>query len=243
VSGYRDENETLRARLEALERENETLRAVSARTTSREEWSSARARIFGTPFALTEERTLDARLDDALLEEILDVLRTRLSAVGTVTRTTLKGTVVWQCGPPTLQRIVEVTIKPEGDRTRVRIVERMGGLLGGLFGGIVGGAGSGIGVGLGVPILIELHRPWLLIFTLPATLSATWLAVRAGVRRIARGRERELIRIADEIAGTSARLGAVAGTRVAPAASSDDADLDDAELGDAARAESRRRRA
>jgi hypothetical protein len=203
VAAYRDETETLRARVAELERELTTLREAAAPRPLDRAWSGLEARILGAPTALVEERVLEAPLDDTLLEEILDVLRARLGTVGTVARTTSKGSVIWQCGPPAKQRIVEVTLKPDGARTHLRIVERIGQLAGGLFGGIVGGLGGGVGLGLEVPLLIEAHRPWLLAITVPSTVLAVWLAVRAAFVLAARRRQVDLAALAVEITGVA----------------------------------------
>ena len=200
-------------RVRELEKENAALREVGPPAHDVQAWSSASARIFGAPLVLVEERTLDAALDDALLEEILDVLRTRFATVGTFTRTTQKGAITWHCGPPAQQRIVEITIKPDGARTKVRIVERVGQLAVGLFAGIVGGLGGGVGLGFGVPLMIETHSARLLPFAVPAMLLATWLAVRAGFRAAARRRANELANVMAEIA-RAARLTTTPKTRV-----------------------------
>jgi hypothetical protein len=213
MAAYRDETETLRARVAELEQEVASLRDATSREGERP-WSGSVARVFGAPFSLVEEHVLEAPLDDALLEEILEVLRARLGAVGIVTRTTSKGAVTWQCGPPALQRIVEVTLKPDGARTKLRIVERIGQLAGGLFGGIVGGVGGGVGLGFGVPLMIELHSARLLPFTIPATVLAVWMAVRTGFAGAARRRQRQLGAVAAEIARI-AQDRAVPRTRVA----------------------------
>ncbi len=210
MSAYRDDAETLRARVDELERELAALRAGGPAPVL--DRSSLAARVFGAPMALSTECVIDAPLDDARLEEILETLRERLAMVGTVTRTTAQGAVVWQSGPPAVQRIIEVVVRPDGDRTRVRIVERLAQLVGGLFGGVVGGVGGGIGMGLGVPLMIALHAAWLLPVTIPLTVLGAWLAVRAGFAALARGRRRELEALTSELA----RLGEVVPkTRVA----------------------------
>ncbi len=58
--------------------------------------------------------------------------------------------LTWTARSESNTSALQVFVSAGDGRTRIRIEERLGGMVAGLFGGVVGGAGAGIGVGVGV---------------------------------------------------------------------------------------------
>jgi hypothetical protein len=139
---YRDDSDALRAKLAIKEAElaeaNAKISAFQGEPTSQKSNP-----FLGAPTKLVLERTFDTKLDDALLEKIVRVLRERSDNLGRMER--LKDTVSWTSTPQgnTAHQPLEVIIELRGDHTFVRIRERLGQYAGGIFGGLVGGLGGG----------------------------------------------------------------------------------------------------
>jgi len=99
------------------------------------------------------------------------------------------------------QRRVQISIVPRGGRTTIRVDERLQPLIGGLFGGVVGGGGGGVGGGMMLPLTLALtHSPVVGIGSFGATVFAAYLTARGIFRQVRKGRERELIKLVDELA-------------------------------------------
>lgn len=148
--GYRDESDALRAKLAAKEAELAEANAKIAAFQG--EGSTEKSNVFlGAPTKLIVERTFGTPLNEELLEKIVRVLRERSDNLGRMER--LGDTVSWTSTPQgsSAHQPLEVMIERRGDKTHVRIRERLGQYAGGIFGGLVGGLGGG-----GVPGAIGL---------------------------------------------------------------------------------------
>ncbi|UJR84808.1 hypothetical protein [Sandaracinus amylolyticus] len=192
---YRDENEALRARIEQLERENDELRRERAQLRAPLRTTTTGERLLGAPLVLIEEREIEGALPASAHEEVLETLRAAFGAIGDAQ--SVGQTLTWRLGPPAGQRIVEVIVTSREGRTRVRVLERLGGLAGGLFGGIVGGAGAG-GAAVIAPLL-ALVDPVLAFVSVPLWIAAVHTLVRAGYESSANARARELDGLTKEL--------------------------------------------
>lgn len=226
MSAYRDDREALRARVEHLEGELSEARSELDRL--RGGGASAEAALarggnpfLGAPTTLRLRRRVDGELPAEAMDELVDVLRERFGAVGTIEQGG-RG-LAWKLQPPDTNRVVQVTVVPADGRTVIRVTERLGNLAGGLFGGIVGGVGGG-GLGLVLP-LTALIAPLAAPVAGAVWLLTTYGAVRAGYRASVRRRATELGAVIDELSEiTARRTGTATPPRARVAAEAADAD-------------------
>lgn len=153
---YRDEGDALRAKLAIKEAElaeaNAKLAALSG--AGAKEKSNA---FLGAPTKLVEERTFEAPMSEELLEGIIRILRERSDNLGRMER--LGDTVSWTSTPQggSAHQPLEAIIERRGDKTHVRIRERLGQYAGGIYGGLVGGLGGGAMPGvIGLSLALSL---------------------------------------------------------------------------------------
>lgn len=245
---YRDDADALRARIDQLERENGALRRDVAEL--RGELVPAPSaegigeRLLGGKVVITLSGELDVMLPPSAHELALETMRSALGSIGETN--VVGGTIAWRTGPTASQRIVEIVVTARDGVTRVRIVERLGGLAGGLFGGVVGGAGGG-GLGVVVPLLAMLDLT-LAMVAAPAWIAGVYAIVRSAYGATARRRERELevlMRELERVIRSSAAREAAARVRVADEERTDEdgAGDEDAEDGRSAAGERSLRKA
>lgn len=177
--GYRDEGDALRAKL--AQKEAELADANAKLAAFRGEGAQAKSNAFlGAPTKLVVERTFAAPMSEELLEGIVRVLRERSDNLGRMER--LGDTVSWTSTPQggSAHQPLEVTIERRGDKTHVRIRERLGQYAGGIYGGLVGGLGGG-----GMPGVIGLSLALSLSPIAIPMVALAWVgAVYLGARGI-----------------------------------------------------------
>ncbi len=190
---YRDERETLRAKVERLERELEEERLRSSPVplpSTRWSWLS------GAPRTLRLEREVKGGLDAALRSDLVDALRRSFDTLGQVSEH--GSTLGFTLAGTGSQRLVEVMISSRDRETQIRISEQLSGLAGGLFGGIIGGLGGG------ASSLVYLPMGRLFGSSVACVATGLWLLGTYGLarflfRRKARQRMQQLARVADEL--------------------------------------------
>ncbi len=88
----------------------------------------------------------------------------------------------WATNAEVVQRTghsVDISVTPSGEKSLVRVRNRLGQLAAGLFGGLMGGVGlgAGLGVGLGVGLKTLESLPFAVLFPI-ATLTGSYLLAR-----------------------------------------------------------------
>jgi hypothetical protein len=207
---YRDDREALKLRTEHLEQELAEARQEIARlrgesTEGAEEVPLVLGRgsaWLGAPARLTYVRQVQGELPAEAREEVVDYLRRAFGALGRVSE--LGRGLDWSLVPPSSPRIIEVSLRVRGGKTRLRLDERLGQVAGGLFGGIVGGLGGG-GMGFVIPTTLATLGPRGLLFTVPLWLLAVYTAVRFGYRSLVKRRARQLVRVTRGLTALLAR--------------------------------------
>lgn len=112
--------------------------------------------LWGGPSLLRAEATVDGVMDDALKEDVVELIRERVG-VGQVDH--LRNTMTWRPLSHAGQtpRMVSINLRSKDGRTRVLIEEHLLPLTLGIWLGL----GVGVGVGVGVPLLVlTLLRGW-----------------------------------------------------------------------------------
>ncbi|MEE9280060.1 MAG: hypothetical protein V3V67_07780 [Myxococcota bacterium] len=155
-------------------------------------------RLLGGPATIWLERSLSGEIDEDDVEAIVAELESESGSTvagfgGSGTASRLGRTLVWRASTPTNARILHVSIRWGDGRTRIRIQERLHGVIGGLFGGIVGGVGGGVGLGAGLPIgLAALHSPLFAVTFAAVVIAGSVLLARGIFSVVARSRQRAL---------------------------------------------------
>lgn len=234
---YRDDKESLAARVEQLESELESARAEITRLRGGHLAAGHTHPMFGAPTRLRFERELPGALPEEADEVLVGILRDVFGEVGRLDR--VGRTLAWTSSGAD-GRMVEVSFESRGEASVLRVTERLGGLAGGLFGGVVGGAGGG-GLGGIIPLTI-LFAPDPLVAPL---LGAAWMlavygTTRWGYKRIVTRRERQLATLTErlEAAARQAMEERASAPRVRVA---DQAAVDEDELDATAEAPDRKR--
>lgn len=203
MSGYRDDREQLRLRVEELEDELGEARDRLARVNAPAESGGWVRTVFGAPSTLRVERELPGELSEDAREEALEVLRRTFGQIGNPSHT--KRSLTWT----TTQtrnggRAVEVMVSARDGKLRIELAERMGGLLGGLWGGVGGGVGGG-SLGFVIPIAIQMGSPALIPVAFVLWMLLVGGVVRSAVSALATRRERQLRACAEELDGALAK--------------------------------------
>lgn len=156
-------------------------------------------RLLGGPPTIWLERSLAGEVDGDDVDAIVAELEgesagpsgTGFGAPGTAS---LRGrTLVWRASTAGNSRQLHVSVHWGDGRTRIRIQERMHGLIGGLYGGIVGGVGGGVGFGAGFPIgFAVLHSPLFALGFAAVAIAGSALLARGIFSLVSRSRERAL---------------------------------------------------
>ncbi|HJL17679.1 MAG TPA: hypothetical protein RMH99_18590 [Sandaracinaceae bacterium LLY-WYZ-13_1] len=190
--GYRDEREALRQRVAELETE---LAEAKGELGDRPGGAVPAHPLLGGPTRIVHERALPTALDEETVARLVAALRRELGEVGRLER--VGRSVAWSTSGRS-GRLVELTLEPDGDGTRLRLVEPLRGLAGGLFGGVLGGVGGG---GVMIPMIpLFFQEPLWLLGTLPAWLGGVYYGTRALYARVTRQRHEELGRLARRLA-------------------------------------------
>jgi len=160
--------------------------------------SSLRNNIFiGAPSAIIYEVEVPKEIRPDTFELLVNMIQRTMGDPGHVS--TLGRSLHWASVHQ--QRRLQISMVPRGGRTIIRADERLQPLMGGLFGGVVGGAGGGVGGGAALPLTIAItHSPLLGFSAFGATALAAYLAARVIFRQVRSSRERDLIRLVDELA-------------------------------------------
>ena len=156
-------------------------------------------RLLGGPATIWLERSLSGEIDEDDVEAIVAELESESEGSaasgfgGSGTASLLGRTLVWRASTRTNARMLHVSIRWGDGRTRIRIQERLHGVIGGLFGGIVGGVGGGVGLGAGHPIgLAALHSPLFALTFAAVVIAGSVLLARGIFSAVARSRQRAL---------------------------------------------------
>jgi hypothetical protein len=229
---YRDDLEAAQARIAELERRlaeaQGELRAdrerrsqalvladrgaLAARGDQRD--TSPATRWLGAPVRLALSRRVDGELPESAHTEIVELVRERVSEIGSVSR--LEGSLAWtsSANPRTTGPFINVTVTSRDGAIAIRVEERLGNLAGAIYGGIGGGVGGG---GLGLPVMAAVFLGPVGALAIPAWLGGWWLALRGIYKRVAHGRAERLQALADELAELIARRARPAGEARRPA--------------------------
>jgi hypothetical protein len=180
---YRDDNESLRARVNELEHELAgARRALGAPRLPK--------RLpFGAPLVLEETVEVAAELDDSHVEALVLKLRQALGELGRFEK--LSRSYSWTSAGRT-GRLIEMTCVVNDGVSSITLRERLGPLAGALFGGIGGGFGGGMLGGI-VPLWLALRLPGeLMPFAIIAWLLLVFALVRLIFAAVARRRAHRL---------------------------------------------------
>jgi hypothetical protein len=201
---FRDENETLRARVGILERELAEARAENARLRNDDaSGASFGTALAGGPLRLSTERELAGETPPEAHEQMVEELRQRYGRVGQVS--TVGRTFAWSV-EPTAQgsgRAIDVTVTSRDGRTVLRGRERLGTLAGALFGGLLGGVGGSVAPVLGV-LLGRYAGGVAAAVGAVGWVVLVFLVVRAMYAAMAQRRRRALQAAIDELAAIAA---------------------------------------
>jgi serine/threonine-protein kinase len=173
---------------------------VASRTTGMKvvRASPLRNNIFlGAPSAIVYEVEVPREVRADSFELLVNIIQRTMGDPGHVS--TLGRSLHWASVHQ--QRRLQISMVPRGGRTTIRADERLQPLMGGLFGGVVGGGGGGLGGGAILPVTIAVtHSPLAGLGAFGATALAAYLAARGIYRQVRRSRERDLIKLVDELA-------------------------------------------
>jgi hypothetical protein len=160
--------------------------------------SAARNNIWiGAPSAIIYEIEVPRELRADTFELLVNIIQRTMGDPGHVT--TLGRSLHWASAHQ--QRRLQISMVPRGGRTTIRVDERLHQLMGGLFGGVVGGGGGGVGGGMALPLTIAMtHSPLAGFGAFAATAFTAYLAARGIYRQVRSSRERDLVRLVDELA-------------------------------------------
>lgn len=151
--------------------------------------------MLGAPLLLVHERVVPGALGRGAWDDAVAEISRQLGVAGRVEATERQ--FAWK---DPLGRAVRVSIVARGDRSLIRVEERMSGAAGGLF------LGMGLPVGLGglgfiLPICIAaLELPVLIPVALAAWWALAFLLARTIFKTVASQRDRELRALADGLA-------------------------------------------
>ena len=196
--GYRDEAEQLRARVRSLEGQLEDAETrIRQLQTSQAKPGGFWRFVLGGATRHRAEARVAGEVDDALAEDIVQLLRARFASLGQVSR--IGNTLTFSTGPPSTQRVVEFSVASRSGETKIAASEPLGNLAGGLFGGIVGGVGGG-GLGLVLPMVVRFVGTAMLPLIAVAWVLLVYAVVRSYFGALSQKRGKELQAAADAIA-------------------------------------------
>ena len=149
----------------------------------------------GAPLLLVHERVVPGALGRGAWDDAVTEISRRLGVAGRVEATERQ--FAWS---DPHGRAVRVSIVARGDRSLIRVEERMSGAAGGLFLGMALPVTLG-GLGFILPICIAvLHAPVLIPVALVAWAALAFLLARTIFKTVAGQRDRELRALADGLA-------------------------------------------
>ena len=221
---YRDDLEASQARADALEKELADARSKIAEleapskalvprgssalavadasdAMTRGAAGSPAARTWlGAPLRTEFIREVEGEIPESAYTELIEAIRTALDNVGSVS--TLPGSLAWTADGPSngIGPFVSVYFTMRDGRTRIRALEKYGGLAGVIFGAVGGGVGGG---GIALPLSLAVISPMILPFSIPLWLGAAYYSCRRLYRSRVRVRAERLEALMDELAEIS----------------------------------------
>ncbi len=160
----------------------------------------------GRSTTLAVERVIEGELPEVEYAVLVDEIRRVLDQPGQVSQ--LGRSFAWSTvrGGSSFRNL-EVAVSVRGGRTRISLKESLSPLLGAVFGGIGGGVGGGgMGAVIGVTVGALGLTPVALVAVIPFWLTSVYAIARKVFHTIAGRREKELVHLADRLAGLTAEL-------------------------------------
>jgi len=215
---YRDDRDSDRARIEALEAELERSKQRVAELEGRREQAlvlasqgglartdTAKSRSnfwFGAPFELGLHKEFTGSFPVDRFEEVIETIRAITRDAGR--SELLKTSLTWSAsqGHKSAGPFSVVTVSARDGVTRVAVTDRLSALAGALYGGIGGGVGGG---GVMVPILATIAAPVLAPAFFLGWFGSVYLGTRAIYKYAARRRATRLQQLFDAVCEVVAR--------------------------------------
>lgn len=154
-------------------------------------------RIAGEPLAATLEQVVPGEASREALESLIPLLQTASDAAGSVSQ--VGRTLTWQARDQGNLREIQVVITARNGETRIRIMERYGGLAGAVFGSGVGGVGGGVGFGVGLGVGLGIGSALMAVMFPVTVIGLTYLGSRVVYTGVVRRRREVLDRLMADV--------------------------------------------